>query len=1261
MSGSRKSILIICSVLLSLFTICQRVESPLLSNYEGDYSFTTRWAPPRDTFHVLTPYTLSCYTTGKDTFASFRIETRPDGLFDISSLNAAANDPQFRVIFTAPFDGSIMITGIRPNLRQDTSILDVIVKNQFRLSRDAEAIAGNSVRISIPAALKDSLTVDWYADGRPIVQQKNSRTLDFISDTAGHFAIYAIVRDSLGNSISTDTADIFFTPAPPLVSFPQKTLQVPSGQQYTLAVQKSNCDSLLWVVKKLNLSTATSGPLSVTFTQPGPDTVIVRGSNRFGVTSEPDTLYVNVSSFTYDLRAVAGLFPDTIRARKWAKWEVSVFHDNTLLNSPEFSCFWSVKPDSIWDSIRTSTGKNSLELFFADSQPPFTITVSASVGNDTTYSLQKFITIREFRPTCTFITEDIVSRINRNNQLSIRVSDSNDSGSIAEIFYKTSDTDLPQSTGGQNVWTVRFLTPGRKVIQAWAVDNDGFTSDTASIYADIAPDGPYFIRPLIDTSVYINDTVKIPVPASVGDGSERVAKFLWDFDNDGNWDKTTGLDIFDTVFSSEGLSHIRVQCISENGDTALIPAELTIRVSSGIPHIQEISFSSEIIYVKNSVEVSVRAVDSNGVVKQIAIGINDGQDSIFSVKEGSFVDTVFRLNISEPGKYLFRAAAIDEDGQKSEYVSADDSLTVSSGYPIVVSIKPDTCWIYDDTTYNIKAFDVNGTISNYFIQWESGPFNQSPDSVINHSFRSTGWKGLRVYVSDNDGYISDTLTDSVYVLSGKPSISHQFPDSVWYRDTVQYQLTGIDSNGTISRYAVSWESGQAFEFMNNNLFSHSYLSEGLKEVKAFVIDDDSLSSDTITISIYVKLGLPSFESIRISKPLSEIFIRDSINFTVKGSDPDGFIDSVYLSSDNDTVFEHKVKATSDSAVFRNIVYSRADSGSKKLLIKIKDTRGLTKDSTLSITVSSGAPSVDSLEPQEIWVVDSSIFRIHSSDPNGYIIKRWVDWDIDGVWDDSLSGNSSRSHSSFDTFNHSWDTLSGGKFAVYNVKVMDEDSVISVVKTCSVFVRLGRPLIGGNVSYGLPIQWKADTMFYVYTGTKPTVVVDTTDTNGVIKKFYWDSFGDGIDDSTDIPRLPVILTLNTATKFIVRGIDDDMLTSNVFTFYAYIDAPPPDTFKISYRYDLSTPTSFTIRWQGLDTKDDSLTSVLMISGLNLSELTDTITDGFEPAKNFTPDLGYLSRTFNPQSLGYNQEFYFKVVLRDVRGSMTEKTSIPITYP
>ena len=86
----------------------------------------------------------------------------------------------------------------------------------------------------------------------------------------------------------------------------------------------------------------------------------------------------------------------------------------------------------------------------------------------------------------------------------------------------------------------------------------------------------------------------------------------------------------------------------------------------------------------------------------------------------------------------------------------------------------------------------------------------------------------------------------------------------------------------------------------------------------------------------------------------------------------------------------------------------------------------------------------------MWVIKNNPFKIIASDTNGYILKRWIDWDRNGVWDDSST--------STDTFYHAWDTTFGGKFATYDARVMDDDSILSSVKTYSVFVRMGRPVL-----------------------------------------------------------------------------------------------------------------------------------------------------------------------------------------------------------
>ena len=68
--------------------------------------------------------------------------------------------------------------------------------------------------------------------------------------------------------------------------------------------------------------------------------------------------------------------------------------------------------------------------------------------------------------------------------------------------------------------------------------------------------------------------------------------------------------------------------------------------------------------------------------------------------------------------------------------------------------------------------------------------------------------------------------------------------------------------------------------------------------------------------------------------------------------------------------------------------------------------------------------------------------LKTTDANGSIVKRWVDWNADGAWDDSSTVT--------DTFIYFWDTTFGDKIIVVNTSVMDNDSIVTS-KTCSILV------------------------------------------------------------------------------------------------------------------------------------------------------------------------------------------------------------------
>jgi len=483
----------------------------------------------------------------------------------------------------------------------------------------------------------------------------------------------------------------------------------------------------------------------------------------------------------------------------------------------------------------------------------------------------------------------------------------------------------------------------------------------------------------------------------------------------------------------------------------------------------------------------------------------------------------------------------------------------------------------------------------------------------------------------------------VNVTIGKPVVKGISPDSCWIADQVSYTVRTSAPVGKVVRWGIKWEGGSSFEESSDSTFTHAYPASGRKALLAYAVNDENVSSDTVGDSVIVKPGLPSVTVIATSEPMSALYIKDQVRYTIKGQDQNDYIDSILVSWNGDTVFEELIQAKGDSAAVTH-AFAREDSGSRQIRFRAKDPDGIVDDSVLNVSVLSGAPVVDSLTPRTVWVNDNNPVVIHSSDTNGYVVKRWVDWDRNGTWDDSLTKNDQNTHISIDTFYHAWDTAFGGKFATYWVRIMDEDSVMSAVKTCTIFVRMGRPVLKGGASYGLPIQWKADTMFYIYTGGNPSFAVDTIDTNGVIQKFYWDIGRDGINDSTAVPFWSQYVPPNMATPFRITSKDDDGLKSLAFDFVVFPDAPP-DT-PLVYN-EVPFGDSVTLRWSRYDLKDGKDATLF---GIKIDYVGNNPTNLLieQTGSKFGWDGTRYTYKFKPS----NPSFSYRIYAKDARGSVTE---------
>src|SRR5690554_715546 len=593
-------------------------------------------------------------------------------------------------------------------------------------------------------------------------------------------------------------------------------------------------------------------------------------------------------------------------------------------------------------------------------------------------------------------------------------------------------------------------------------------------------------------------------------------------------------------------------------------------------------------------------------------------------KDTTSYDTL-NICFTEPGIDTVIVSCVDLDG--FECINPDTIIvTTDPGNPQVRGYSPNTVWIFDTTTYTVSAFDTNGTVEKYLISWEedSAAITYS-DSVVEHSYSSAGLKTVTVTVKDNDGYVSQEYTDTVIVKEGRPEANITVAESAWSYETVVCTVSGTDPNGTITKWAVSWDNGETFEISDkDSVFEKEFSNTGTVTVKCYVIDNDSLKSEIVSSELRIKYSHPSVKSIKSDIDLSSVYVNDMIRFTVKGTDPNGSIDSIKVSWDGkSSSLDMKKKAEKDSAVFTH-AFSVSDTGKNKILFRVIDNDGLYRDSSITVEVKSGTPSVLSLycERDTIWVNDTNKYRVKAQDPNGYIRKLYVNWEGGDEFEDSLLISGSRS--SIDTFfTHFYDTTGGEK--TVRVWAEDEDSLLSAVKDTVFTVRKGAPEVWGDSDDTL---WVVVDDGYTRSGVEYYVKINAYDTNGTIINYYfantpWPDSGT-VSSINSIEHEVNSLNLhNGMTKYIHARDDDGFLRGGEFVVFP--DSAPGEIVA-SYSDQHNR-----FQWSGMDKKDslDTEYRILVKLGSSLEE-SDT-TEEFI-AKDWTrgndPEFGYDNTGSNP---------------------------------
>jgi len=485
--------------------------------------------------------------------------------------------------------------------------------------------------------------------------------------------------------------------------------------------------------------------------------------------------------------------------------------------------------------------------------------------------------------------------------------------------------------------------------------------------------------------------------------------------------------------------------------------------------------------------------DGSGTVDSVYWDVNE--DGVAEVV--NYRDSTLPVSFTSAGAYTMRAWVKDNDG----FPSSPDSIriTVTSDHPYRNGTIPDTV-IYINTALFMKAQflpgDNQSKITGY--TWHISGAEHPKDTVTSTAglariFDTAGVDTVTVNCTDMDGLASVMLdTFLVKVSKGEPVALGITPHAAWTNAATQFTAlsTSVRPGTRVVRCHVSWDNSSSFTRYDTTAFSYSFPGSGLQRIRLYVVDNDSIASDTISDSVMVRLGKPVAISVR---PDSTVFIKDVRHYSINAFDSaTGKIAAYYVSIDKGG-FRQLSAATFDTAF--------GLPGVKKLQVVIRNDRNIYSDTLSdSVMVNVGKPAITAIAPDvskdSVFVLDARAFTIKGHDSHGHIDSVKVSWNGTTQFTESVKavGDSAR-------FPH---TFTITDTAVKSIRVrLVNDGAQTTDSVYSLKVRLGKPVVDAIAPQTV---WVNDDTTFVVTardtnGTVDSLIINWGDGTAQVKKAF----------------------------------------------------------------------------------------------------------------------------------------------------------------
>ena len=266
--------------------------------------------------------------------------------------------------------------------------------------------------------------------------------------------------------------------------------------------------------------------------------------------------------------------------------------------------------------------------------------------------------------------------------------------------------------------------------------------------------------------------------------------------------------------------------------------------------------------------------EGDNVTYEVVIAINNGN----SFSEKNITEESFRLdNLDYNTKYFWKVIATDEYGASTEgalwnfttrnapidqggaqtggasspgETNAAPIADASAGEPYQGFI--DEAMTFDAT----NSYDPNGEIVEYY--WDFGDGSNQLGEIVTHSFSRTGVFLVTLKVTDNDGAIGIARIYAEIYQGNIPPLKPEIfgLDNITVDTPVSFAAVSSDIDRDMIKFTFDWGDGTIDESdykdgyrLKGASFTHSWKDEGEYKITVTVSDNQSTSSNEMTINV----------------------------------------------------------------------------------------------------------------------------------------------------------------------------------------------------------------------------------------------------------------------------------------------------------------------------------------------------------------------------------------------------------------------------